>query len=185
MCEREDFGNCDESHDPKKEEYCIFHKPNKTEEEAVEFYNKFVLRFFGYKLPWNEGWVFAGPVNANEFVFPKFPKTTDPQRKTGEKFSFDGAVFKSSVGFYNAGFEGSVSFDNAIFKGLVCFTEAEFNHFASFDNAQFKMEKVEATKIPKFCGIYETSIKEFQDGDLIIKSQCRLSHSISQSSAME
>ncbi|WP_297520282.1 pentapeptide repeat-containing protein [Thermococcus sp.] len=147
MCEMAHFGNCDP--ETADQEYCIFHKPNKTEEEAREFYNKFVLRFFGYKLPWNEGWVFAGPVNANEFVFPELLKTSNPQQKTGEEFSFERAVF-----------DGSVSFDNAIFEGLVCFTEAEFNHFASFDNAQFKMEKVKAMEIHKFCDIYETFVKE-------------------------
>ncbi|WP_297475473.1 pentapeptide repeat-containing protein [Thermococcus sp.] len=167
MCKRKDFGNCDP--ETADQEYCIFHKLNKSKEEAIKFYRKFLERFKprveeikvnGRKIM---RLVFEKPVDARGFVFPKIPSdpieyTDDNGNKWNQIFSFKYAIF-----------EGAALFDNAIFEGLVCFTGAEFNHFASFDNAQFKMEKVEATKIPKFCGIYETSIKEFQDGNLITK----------------
>lgn len=39
MCKLEVFGDCDP--ETKNQEYCIFHKPNKTEEEAREFWKKF------------------------------------------------------------------------------------------------------------------------------------------------
>jgi len=43
MCKFERYGNCDE--ETKDKEYCIFHKPNKSEEEAREFYEKFLRKF--------------------------------------------------------------------------------------------------------------------------------------------
>jgi len=136
MCKMAHFGNCDP--ETADQEYCIFHKPNKNEEEAREFYNKFVLRFFGYNLPWNTGWVFAGPVNANGFVFPELPRTTDPQRKTGEEFSFERVVFVSHVGFYKAVFEGSVPFRNAHFEDDVMFSRAQFKKRVEFNGAEFR-----------------------------------------------
>ena len=36
MLER--YGNCEE--ETKEQEYCIFHKPHKSEEEAREFYGE-------------------------------------------------------------------------------------------------------------------------------------------------
>jgi len=42
MCKFERYGNCDE--ETKDQGYCIFHKPNKSEEEAREFYEKFLKK---------------------------------------------------------------------------------------------------------------------------------------------
>ncbi|NPA47942.1 MAG: hypothetical protein GXO14_04800, partial [Thermococci archaeon] len=50
MCKMAHFGNCDP--ETKDQEYCIFHKPNKSEEEAREFWEKFLLQFYGYRVPW-------------------------------------------------------------------------------------------------------------------------------------
>jgi len=164
------FGNCDENHDPEKEEYCIFHKPNKSEEEAVEFYRKFLERFKprveeievgGQKI---KRLVFEKPVDARGFVFPEIPSVPikyedNSGNKWDRRFSFKYAVF-----------EGAVLFDNAIFKGLVCFTEAEFNHFASFDNTQFKTEKAKDIKIPKICDIYEVFVKEHHEENSVTET---------------
>ncbi len=43
MCKLEYYGNCDP--ETRDREYCIFHKPNKSEEEAKEFWKKFLERF--------------------------------------------------------------------------------------------------------------------------------------------
>ncbi len=138
MCRMAHFGNCDP--ETADQEYCIFHKPDKSEEEAREFYNKFVLKFFGYRLPWNEGWVFAGLVNANGFVFPKLPKITNPQRKTGEEFSFEGAVFEGHISFESTIFEGDVSFRSVklISSNKSVFKRTHFKHRAYFNNATLK-----------------------------------------------
>jgi len=42
QCALEKYGNCDE--ETKDQEYCIFHKPNKSG-EAREFYRKFLEKF--------------------------------------------------------------------------------------------------------------------------------------------
>ena len=140
------FGNCDP--ETADQEYCIFHKPNKSEEEAREFYNKFVLKFFGYKLPWNNGWVFAGPVDAMGFVFPEIPY----ENTLGEeRFSFEHAVFRDNAVFSSADFsraaiiesnpfgptiDAFLSFEYAIFYKLADFSEAKFD-IARFLGAQF------------------------------------------------
>jgi len=72
------FGNCDP--ETADQEYCIFHKPNKSGEEAREFYRKFLERFKprveeievdGRKI---KRLVFDEPVEARGFVFPVLPQ---------------------------------------------------------------------------------------------------------------
>lgn len=108
MCKLEEYGNCDE--ETKEQEYCIFHKPDKNEIEAKEFYKKFLERFrhrkekikekIKFKFKSNllekffgenveievERFVFEEDVNCSGFVFPKTPKDFD--------FSFDSSIFK-------------------------------------------------------------------------------------------
>jgi hypothetical protein len=43
MCKLSHYGNCDP--ETEEEEYCIFHRPNKNEKEAEEFWRKFFDRF--------------------------------------------------------------------------------------------------------------------------------------------
>ncbi|NJE49366.1 hypothetical protein [Thermococcus sp. 9N3] len=80
MCKMAHFGNCDP--ETADQEYCIFHKPNKSGEEAVEFYKKFLDRFKphveeievdGRKI---KRFVFEKPVDARGFVFPEIPDVT-------------------------------------------------------------------------------------------------------------
>ncbi|WP_297514403.1 pentapeptide repeat-containing protein [Thermococcus sp.] len=135
MCKMAHFENCDP--ETADQEYCIFHKPTKNEEEAREFYNKFVLKFFGYKLPWNEGWVFAGPIDAKGFVFPEIPSKT----KTGKEFTFENVVFESMALFDKAIFEGRADFCDSKFNGSskyrTSFNETIFKKRVSFSGAHF------------------------------------------------
>ncbi len=107
------FGNCDP--ETADQEYCIFHKPNKSEEEAVEFYRKFLERFRprveeieveGEKI---KRLVFEEPVDARGFVFPEIPdEPIEYKDKEGNKwnqrFSFEYAVFKTGAIFYQSHF---------------------------------------------------------------------------------
>ncbi|EHR78087.2 hypothetical protein OCC_04495 [Thermococcus litoralis DSM 5473] len=114
MCKMAHFGNCDP--DTANQKYCIFHKPNKSEEEAREFYRKFLERFkprveeievHGQKV---KRLVFEELVDARGFVFPRIPneliKYSDPEGNTlDEIFSFEWAVFKENVWFSYSNFE--------------------------------------------------------------------------------
>ena len=133
MCKFEEYGNCDE--ETKNQEYCIFHKPNKSEEEAREFYEKFLKKFkpkkeriyiFGNEI---ERLVFEETVDCRRYVFPKIP--------WGFKLVFEYAKFKGDARFYGATFEGDARFSRAIFKRNVGFNEAIFK-VAQFDGATFE-----------------------------------------------
>ena len=123
MCGREDFGNCDP--ETVDQEYCIFHKPNKTEEEAAEFYRKFLERFKprvekieveGQNI---KRLVFDEPVDARGFVFPLLKESIEYKDESGIVWSgrnpFEFAIFKNGAIFYGAIFEGPISFKSAIF----------------------------------------------------------------------
>jgi len=127
MCKKERLGNCDP--ETANQEYCIFHKLDKDEKEAREFYNKFVLKFFGYKLPWNKGWVFAGPVDARGFVFPEIPRSVG--------FSFECTTFKEDVDFSHGIFESGVSFMESVFIGNAKFENVTFKRNAYFPFVKF------------------------------------------------
>ncbi|ASJ13160.1 potassium channel family protein [Thermococcus thioreducens] len=122
MCRMAHFGNCDP--ETADQEYCVFHKPNKSEEEAVEFYRKFLERFKprveevevdGEKI---KRLVFEDPVDAKGFVFPPL-------------ISFEDVIFKKSVSFEKAKFEGSVSFSGTIFEKDAEFIDCIFNGLGS------------------------------------------------------
>ena len=156
MCKLERYGNCDE--ETKDQEYCIFHKPNKSEEEAREFYEKFlkkfkpkkeIIRVSGREI---ERLVFEEAVDCIKYAFPKIPKDVDFSFKYSifrRDVLFDGATFEGAALFIRATFEGDALFVEVTFAGsalfvgvtyerLAAFTEATFKGFASFNEAIFK-----------------------------------------------
>ncbi|WP_456396212.1 potassium channel family protein [Thermococcus sp.] len=147
MCRMAHFGNCDS--ETSDQGYCIFHKPNKSEEEAREFYRKFLERFKprteeievdGQKI---KRLVFEEPVDARGFVFPEIPeepikyKDKDGNR-WDQRFSFEYAVFKNDLRFSSSKFKGEFSFKGAIFEKYAGFKGCMFYREISFDNTYFK-----------------------------------------------
>ena len=134
MCKLEKYGNCDE--ETKNQEYCIFHKPNKSEKEAKEFYEKFLKKFKPKKeritvgLEEIERLVFEEKVDCSGYVFPKIPESVD--------FSFVSSVFKGDALFKEATFEGIAWFKWAKFEGDVRFSGAKFEGVAWFNGTTFK-----------------------------------------------
>ena len=134
MCKLEEYGNCDE--ETKNNKYCIFHKPDKSEEEAKEFYRKFLEKFKSKKERITieseeiERFIFEETVNCRGYVFPKIPKDI--------KFSFEYSVFKRDVSFYGATFKRGVRFDKATFEGKASFYGATFEGEASFEGTTFE-----------------------------------------------
>ena len=100
MCKLEEYGNCDE--ETREQEYCIFHKPDKNEIEAREFYKKFLEKFKhrSEKVKIKESiverviirFVFEKDVNCAGYHFPEIPKDSN--------FSFDSSIFKGLALFF-------------------------------------------------------------------------------------
>lgn len=142
MCKLEHYGNCDP--ETKDQEYCIFHKPNKNEEEAREFWRKFLERFKPKKekifieevQEEIERFVFEDVVDCSGFIFPS-------------GFSLYYSIFEKLVHFNSALFEGPVIFVGVIFKERANFAGAIFKGYAGFkgtvfrDDAIFKTSKFE------------------------------------------
>jgi len=132
MCKLEEYGNCDE--ETKDQEYCIFHKPNKSEEEAREFYEKFLKKFkpkkeritFGFI----ERFIFEETVDCKGYVFPEIPEDIE--------FSFAYSVFKGDATFEGATFKGDARFERATFEGVAWFLVATFEGDARFERATFE-----------------------------------------------
>jgi len=128
MCKLDEYGNCDE--ETKNQEYCIFHKPNKSEKEAKEFYEKFLKKFKPKKeritvgLEEIERFIFEEAVDCRRYVFPEIPEGVD--------FSFVFSVFKGDARFENATFKGSASFEGATFEEGASFEDATFKGMADF-----------------------------------------------------
>ncbi len=126
MCKLEHYNNCDE--ETKDQEYCIFHKPNKSEEEAKEFWRKFLERFKPKEdIIIEKGrifkrLIFESEVNCNGFVFPNY------------EFPLRRAIFKKFADFTGASFEGIADFSNAHFRWGAEFSFARFNEFADFSH---------------------------------------------------
>ena len=156
MCKLEEYGNCDE--ETKEQEYCIFHKPNKSEEEAREFYEKFlkkfkpkkeIIRVSGREI---ERLVFEEAVDCSGYVFPKIPE--------GVEFSFAFSVFKGDATFEGATFKGVAWFERATFEGDAWFEGATFEGIANF------WEKEEGSEY-KFYSKLDFSNTEFRKGVFI------------------
>ncbi|MCA6214638.1 hypothetical protein GQS78_10380 [Thermococcus bergensis] len=150
MCKMAHYGNCDP--ETADQEYCIFHKPNKSEEEAKEFYRKFLERFqprveeieIGIKR-----FVFEKKVEARGFVFPEIPnEPLEYEDAYGnhwrEIFSFEWAVFENGADFGYADFRNAayLSFDVISFQNdFLSFEYAMFKGKANFENAIFTVAR--------------------------------------------
>ena len=169
MCRFEEYGNCDE--ETKNQEYCIFHKPNKSEEEAREFYEKFLKKFKPKKERiWDEfeeeekeSLVFEETVDCRRYVFPKIP--------WGFKLVFEYAIFKGDARFYGAIFEVA-QFDGATFEGGAGFSMATFEGHARFNGATFE-------EVAWFVGATFEGIADFREKEenSEYKFYCELSFS--------
>ena len=182
MCKLEHYGNCDP--ETKDQEYCIFHKPNKSENEAKEFWRKFLERFnpkrekifieeIGKEV---EGFVFEDVVDCRGFVFPKIPKSID--------FSFNCAIFNEGADFSNTVFECDAEFINVIFRGFAdfrrtifkqnaYFIRACFGEIALFYEAEFKGSKNTTTAFvsAKFINEADFEYTEFNNRTLFIGAE--------------
>lgn len=131
---------------------CIFHKPDKNEREAREFFKliRQEAREPEGELVENreedvKKWVFEKDLDWSGYRFPGIP--TDKNNK-GKTFTFNEAEFKQGIDckgatfqgdpvFRGAEFKSSSNFHNSEFKGNIFFGGAKFEGRASFDNTVF------------------------------------------------
>jgi hypothetical protein len=148
MCKLNYYGNCNP--ETEDEEYCIFHRPDKNEEEAEEFWRKFFDRFKpdeeeieieGEKV---RRFIFNEDLNCSGYVFPKFPEGAEIGVRARPfyysifkgKAYFSRATF-SKANFSRAKFEEVADFSGATFSEAY-FSDAKFEEIADFSLAKFK-----------------------------------------------
>jgi len=166
MCKLNYYGNCDP--ETEDEEYCIFHRPDKNEEEAEEFWRKFFDRFKpdeeeieieGEKV---RRFIFKEDLNCSGYVFPKFPEGAEIGVKARPFYysifkgsaAFSWATF-SVADFSRAKFEEIADFSLAKFKKSVMFSDARFHDFTNFSRAEFPtLEDADLLPHASFRGAY-------------------------------
>ena len=134
MCKLSYYGNCDP--ETEEEEYCIFHRPNKNEKEAEEFWRKFFDRFKpeeekieGRKMRR----LIFNDIDCSGYAFPAF-RPVFPEEKA---MPFIHSVFRGNACFINARFEGDADFYKAKFESDALFTRTTFSGKALFFGAIF------------------------------------------------
>lgn len=131
-----DIDNCHEGYEGE-EEYCLFHKPDKTEIESRKFYSKlqdFRERISGQKeinIQQNLEYKFEG-VDFTGFIFPDSPRGISP--------IFRFVKFNKIAFFNHAIFEYRPLFSKSVFNAIVSFRNTTFEHGAVFKNTKFKMD---------------------------------------------
>ncbi len=122
-----------------RDEKCIFHLADKTEEEAQQFKIEFMKEFEN-----NEG-----ELHFEKVIFPDsigflLKKIEKPIFFNGAHFCkealFNGAKFKEKADFSGAKFSGQTDFCEAEFSGEGIFSEAKFKKKADFSEAKFSDE---------------------------------------------
>jgi uncharacterized protein YjbI with pentapeptide repeats len=141
MCELSHYGNCDP--ETEEEEYCIFHRPNKNEKEAKEFWRKFFDRFKpeeeeieieGFK---RRRFIFKEDINCSGYVFPTFFGETGTVIRARP---FYYSIFRGEAYFLDAVFSGEAEFSHAVFSGEAVFFNAKFEEESDFSYAVFSGE---------------------------------------------
>ncbi len=104
-------------------DYCIFHKPNKTEEEVKLFKQKIT-----HKLQ-DKDYVFTGY---------HFPTGTTFRNQTFEKNAdFGESTFRGDANFQNSAFKRGTNFSESTFEADANFSESTFREWADFSRSAF------------------------------------------------
>ena len=122
------------------DDYCLFHKPDKSEDEARKFYIKLkdqaikeideggIKKFVFSKLDWGG------------YIFPKTDRTTFMDAIFEGDADFFGATFEGDADFFGATFDGKTNFGKVTFKERAIFWSAIFKDLASFVEVNFEGE---------------------------------------------
>ncbi len=131
-----DYDNCG----PDAEgDYCLFHKPDKSEKEAKRFYEEIKDNGEIKKIEDEEGkqkkkLVFNQEQDWRGFVFPSRPENME------KSLFFSNSVFEEMTNFKETKFEGFTNFTHGVFRSRVKFSWAEFAEKTKFRYAKFSGE---------------------------------------------
>ena len=154
FCNRESYEN----------EYCIFHKHNKNNDENKEF----IKRIKEEKVNDFTGFVFEGDFNANEIIDYKVKDLKFIDTIFKKEAIFKGYEFRGSVYFKYVKFYDYVSFEYAIFNNNVTFYKTIFNNLyineKIFEKSKFRGQNLIINKVrnlPRMDGIRFNSCSKF------------------------
>jgi len=166
MCRVSAYENC---HEETKNDDCLFHKPNKDENESKEFYREFIKRFkpkisdicpinllkerkvdikrLGFDIKVDllkkKALIFEEEVNCRGYVFPEVPSDIEEGFFEFAIFKdsarFDWAIFKGKAWFICATFEKDVGFRYTTFETGTRFNGCSFKGKVSFAGSKFKL----------------------------------------------
>lgn len=123
-------------------EFCIFHKPDKNEEEARVFYKRIrqEAREPDGEIVEDENgkehrrWVFEKKEDWTGYRFPKYPQNAKISIKSTP---FTWANFKAPVNFSRVNFEGDINFRDTMFEDQVRFEKSYFKGSSCFEGVHF------------------------------------------------
>ena len=115
--------------------FCIFHKPNKTKEEAELFTDKLKKKLQNKNYDFT-GYHFPKWVDFKNHVFRKTAWFTQSTFEQGANFA--GSTFGGDVIFGDSTFEGDADFTDSIFEGHAMFLGPTFEKLANFWGSIFE-----------------------------------------------
>lgn len=114
--------------------YCIFHKPNKTEQETKLFTDEIKKKLQKKDYDFT-GYCFPGRVSFKGQVFKKLTQFNASTFEGGANFA--GVIFQEYVSFWKSTFRGSADFHNSTFRDETHFDTVTFEGNANFEGTTF------------------------------------------------
>lgn len=147
-----------------EDEYCIFHKHNKNNNENKEF----LKRIREERISDFSGFVFEEYFNANEVIDYEVQDLNFIETIFKKEAIFNGYEFRGRVYFKYVKFYDYVSFGNAIFNNNVIFYKTIFNNVyineKIFEKSKFRGQNLiinEVINLPRMDGIIFNSCSKF------------------------
>lgn len=136
-------------------DYCIFHKPRKTEEEAKLFQEKIEDKLQ------NKDYVFIGFYFPSTIDFASLLKTHPPTKPPAfeKDIDFKGSTFGKDASFSNVIFDRMADFRGSTFQGFAAFNATTFRGHADFRESLF--EKFAEPEAP-FLGDWNAKFASFE-----------------------
>ena len=148
MCKLEKYGNCDP--ETKDLEYCIFHKPNKSEDEVRLFWKKFLEKCNLAEVT-DTIIMLLNELDCRGYRFPEFNIENIISEKMDNLSKEIFIVFYEKVNFSHVVFEGNVSFNRCCFLDYTDFTKAIFKKESKFEYSYFKNANFTSTIFEDSC----------------------------------
>ena len=126
--------------------YCIFHKPDKTEQEAELFKDKIKTKlqnkdydFTGYRFPREANFVNQVFKKTTSFAGSTFQEIAKFTESTFEEDAhFEGSTFEKDAIFQESIFKKHADFRGSIFRKVAFFTGSTFEGYADFGESIFE-----------------------------------------------